>query len=229
MKKLGAYRWFSCCAGVCLVVAACSSEEDDGRRGGSGGTDAVGGSVTGGRAGGGAAGAGIGGTSAAGSGGRRPRGGTGGRPEGGTGGGGAGGTCDEDVTDGLIQLTLEEYCQDNDCPETLEQARASVRDCRAYQYSEETTGCGYTVVRFYGEEWGYGYAFDEGALVGAYWFDDIIEPPCDTHGVDGGVFPPACPGADSCRICDQEDGSGGAGPFCDFGGGGEGGVGGQGS
>ena len=28
---------------------------------------------------------------------------------------------------------------------------------------------------------------------------------------------PACPGADSCRICDQEDGAGGAGPFCDFG------------
>lgn len=226
MKKFGlVHAWWSCCAGVCLIVGACSSEAVDGGDDGSGGAEAGGGSVTGGRASGGSAGGGLGGTSGAGSGGQ-PRGGTTG---GGTNAGGRGGACTEEVTNGvvpLIQRTLAEYCEDNDCPQTLEQARLDVLECREGQYSDERTGCGYTVVSFDGGEYGDGFVFDGNALVGAYWYDDIIEPPCDTQGEVGGIFPPACPGADSCRICDREDGSGGAGPFCEFAEGGAGGEGG---
>jgi hypothetical protein len=216
MKKLGlVHAWWSCCAGVCLLVVACSSEVvGDGE--GRGGAEAGRGSVTGGRTSGGASGGGVGGTAGAGA-----------RPGGGTSGGGQGGACTEDVTNGvipLIQRTLAEYCGDNDCPETLEQARAGVLACREGQYSEERTGCGYTVVSFDGQEWGHGYVFDDGVLVGAYSFDDVIEPPCDTQGEVGGIYPPACPGAESCRHCDQEDGSGGAGPFCKAGLGGAGGA-----
>jgi hypothetical protein len=145
------------------------------------------------------------------------------------GGGGEGGACAGEVTNGLIQRTLTEYCGDHDCPQTLEQARRDVAECRERQYSEEATGCGYTVVIFHAEEFGHGFVFDGGALVGAYSYDDVIDPPCDTQGEVGGIYPPACPGADSCRICDQEDGAVGAGPFCDFvDAGGEGGWGGQG-
>jgi hypothetical protein len=180
---------------------------------------AVAGSATGGRASGGT---GRGGNGDAGV------GGSGGRPEGGSGGGGGrGGACEEEVTNDLIQRTLAEYCEENDCPRTLEAARANVLDCREGQYSEERTGCGLTVVRFHAREFGHGYVFEGALLVGAYYFDDGILPPCDTVGEVGGLYPPECSDANSCRICDQEDGSGGAGPFCDFGGGGAGGEGGQ--
>src|SRR5688572_3508242 len=113
MREFGlVHAWLSCCAGVCLIVGACSSGEGDGRSAGSGGMEAGAGSAHGGRAGGGAAGEGTGGTGAAGS---------SGHAGGGAGGGGQGGACTEEVTGGLVQLTLAEYCRrDHDCPRTLE-------------------------------------------------------------------------------------------------------------
>jgi hypothetical protein len=130
---------------------------------------------------------------------------------------------------GLIQLTLAEYCQSNHCPQTIEQARANVLACGSYSYSEETTGCGYTVVRYRaGEYYFRAFVFEGATLVGAYFESDQREPVCDSWGELGGLYPPACPGADSCRICDREDGSAGEGPLCDFGGGGAGGEGGWG-
>ena len=146
------------------------------------------------------------------------------------GGGGEGGACDREVTNGLIQLTLAEYCRSDDhfCPQTIEAARDNVRACGSYQYSQERTGCGYTVVSLYAEAIGRGFVFEGTDLVGAYSLYDVIDPACDVVGALGGVYPPACPGADSCRICDHEDGGAGEGPFCDFSGGGQGGQGGQG-
>jgi hypothetical protein len=79
----------------------------------------------------------------------------------------------------------------------------------------------------YGEGVGRGFVFDGGSLVGAFSFDNVTETRCDTRNELGGIDAPRCPGADSCRLCDQEDGSAGAGPFCDFGGAGAGGEGGR--
>jgi hypothetical protein len=213
-----------CCAGVCLFGAACSAEDDGAGKAGAGGTGATAGRSNGGRAGGatgGRAGGGNGGTTAAGSAGRA-QGGTSG------GGGGDGGACDAEIVNGLIRRTLADYCEDHDCPKTLEAARADVVDCGEGQYSEEVTGCGVTVVRLYGEDVGRGFVFDGTSLVGAYSFDNLTETRCDARGELGGVDAPRCPAADSCRLCDQEDGSAGAGPFCDLdGAGGDGGAGGE--
>jgi hypothetical protein len=185
-----------------------------------------------GRPNGGSAGRGVAGEEQGGAGvGGSDAGGSGGRPQGGASGGGQGGTCDEETRGDLIQRTLDEYCRgDHDCPRTLEAAHRSVSGCGEYEYSEEETGCGYTVVGFYSEELrrNRAFVFEGTELVGAYSYDDVDDPLCNTRGEVGGIYPPSCPGAERCRICDKEDGAGGAGPFCDFGGGGEGGLGGQG-
>ena len=66
---------------------------------------------------------------------------------------------------GLIKLTLAEYCEHRACPQTPDEARRDVSECGAWEYSEERTGCGYTVVSFHDEYSARGYVFEGSALV----------------------------------------------------------------
>jgi hypothetical protein len=153
--------------------------------------------------------------------------------------GNGGGSCKTVLHDGKLwrHETLEEFCQDDRCPDSIEQAASPDPRCTEAESDWSQTrsvGCGYTWVSV-GTLWNQDFYFDEeGTLVAGTYSDDIIEDdPCVDADYVAGEIPEECADVVVCDLCTDSaeadppachpsEGSAGGG-----GGGGEAGIGGS--
>jgi hypothetical protein len=172
-----------------------------------GGRAPTGGAMTGGNPSGGAAGEAPGGTGSC-----EAGCGPGGAGAGGAAGsagsaGNGGGSCKTVLHDGKLWRleTLEEFCQAERCPDSLEQATSPDPQCTEVEsdWSQiRSVGCGYTWVSV-GTLWSRSLYFDEeGTLVAGTYADDIIEDdPCVDADYVAGEIPEECADVVVCDLC----------------------------
>ena len=122
-------------------------------------------------------------------------------------GGNGGGSCETVLHDGKLwrHETLEEFCQSDPCPDSIEQAEIPDPRCTEVESDWSQTrsvGCGYTSVSV-GTLWSRRFYFDEeGTLVAGTYADDIVEDdPCVDADYVAGEIREECESVVDCDLC----------------------------
>lgn len=125
-------------------------------------------------------------------------------------------SCERDPADPeTVVLSLGEYCSQNFCPTTVEEAQGELRSvCGTGTTSEMTTGCGLISVARTVSFSEIKYVFDQfdGSLRGVLATDDVPFGLCRASSYRVGTLFETCSGVSTCSFCTPgTPGEGGAG------------------